>query len=102
MIMQNSFTRAAMVVGVLGCVAALAACGRPGATVMSPPRQAAVNATEGFSHQNDDPPPAFTNSVPETPWWQVAPAPAPSVPPGPVTDQWTLSGDVLFDSGSAT
>jgi outer membrane protein OmpA-like peptidoglycan-associated protein len=32
----------------------------------------------------------------------VAPARAPSRSSAPVTDQWTLSGDVLFDSGSAT
>lgn len=43
---------------------------------------------------------SFTNSVPETPWWQVQ---APSPPSHtPVRLAWNLSGDVLFDSGSAT
>jgi outer membrane protein OmpA-like peptidoglycan-associated protein len=43
---------------------------------------------------------SFTNSVPETPWWQAMP-PAPQ-PPRPVNLAWNLSSDVLFDSGSAT
>jgi outer membrane protein OmpA-like peptidoglycan-associated protein len=37
----------------------------------------------------------FTNSVPETPWWQRKGIPLPM-------HTYVLSGDVLFDSGSAT
>ena len=61
----------------------------------------------------------FSNSVPEQPWWQVPPrkhsqeplparrshrsAPKTEVPPEtqPVRLRWVLSGDILFDSGSA-
>jgi outer membrane protein OmpA-like peptidoglycan-associated protein len=37
----------------------------------------------------------FTNSVPETPWWQRKATPLPM-------HTYVLSGDVLFNSGSAT
>jgi outer membrane protein OmpA-like peptidoglycan-associated protein len=37
----------------------------------------------------------FTNSVPETPWWQRNATPLPM-------HTYVLSGDVLFDSGSVT
>ncbi len=42
----------------------------------------------------------FTNAVPETPWWDKVAAPPTSAVPATLT--WTLSGDILFDSGSAT
>jgi outer membrane protein OmpA-like peptidoglycan-associated protein len=44
-------------------------------------------------------PAIFSNSVPEAPWWdKVRHAATPS---GPTSLTWTLSGDILFDSGSA-
>ena len=67
----------------------------------------------------------FSDSVPEQPWWQISPPkpspsaprrvkappkPSPSAPrkgkalpkPQPVHLSWVLSGDILFNSGSAT
>lgn len=52
----------------------------------------------------------FSNRVPEQPWWQVPPpeparsaAPKTKTPakPRPVHLNWVLSGDILFDTGSA-
>lgn len=45
-------------------------------------------------------PTIFSNSVPETPWWDKVEHTV--TPPAPTTLSWTLSGDILFDSGSAT
>jgi len=45
-------------------------------------------------------PTIFSNSVPEIPWWDKVEHTV--TPPAPTTLSWTLSGDILFDSGSAT
>lgn len=42
----------------------------------------------------------FSNSVPEAPWWDKVNTSPESRAPAALT--WTLSGDILFDSGSAT
>jgi hypothetical protein len=45
----------------------------------------------------------FANAVPEQPWWQVPPSAAVEPPaPKPIHLRWSLSGDILFDSASAT
>jgi len=45
-------------------------------------------------------PTTFSNYVSETPWWNKAVNPQQTSAPAALA--WTLSGDILFDSGSAT
>ncbi len=72
-----------------GCAGTSARSRAPSSAVPAPQSSAGVTDT------------LFTNSVPEAPWWQAAP-PARGDPTQPVSLQWNLSGDVLFDTGSAT
>jgi OOP family OmpA-OmpF porin len=81
-----------------GLALCAAACGSARSTIGTP----AFTPTTSPSYGTliGDTGASFTNSVPETPWWQMQAPPPPSHMP--VHLAWNLSGDVLFDSGSAT
>lgn len=88
------FTRPLMVALIVS-VAVLAGCGTT--PTSASPRTPAPPAGRG---RPADMATTFNNSVPEAPWWDKA-AP-PSKWSAAARLSWTLSGDILFDSGSAT
>jgi len=89
------FARSAVFALAVSIGTLLAACGaaRPASSASTTVNEASVSLVANL-------PSVFSNSVPERPWWdKVASYPKPA---GPTALTWTLSGDILFDSGSAT
>jgi outer membrane protein OmpA-like peptidoglycan-associated protein len=85
------------IVVTLSCL--VAGCGSGG--LAGAPTTSTTSPTAGLASFSGSDASTFTNSVPETPWWwRTAPPQAKSS--DPVKLSWTLSGDVLFDTGSAT
>lgn len=90
---MTNFSRPAVVALAVTVGALLGAC------VSAVPASSASNTRTGESLVANVPT-SFSDSVPETPWWDKIARPKEPLAPTALT--WTLSGDILFDSGSAT